>query len=343
MSHEVEQMFSIEVPWHGLGERIPEVVTAAVGIQKAGHEFDVELRDLFAGRPSPDVNVTEFTGKRATVRVNPDGSERILGVVGGRYTVIQNAAMWAFCEVLAATGEAKYETAGTLANGRHVWAMARLANCRVSIKGKDEVVPYLAITNSHDGTRALTAATIPFRIVCKNTLDAALANATASYQIFHVPSWQAQVGAARDALGLAIDYYAKFQEVGDLLASIEFGERQVKELTEGLWPQVGDELSNRRRRYREVVLETWEREQEVSPDFSNTAWLAYNTVARVADHRPTKSSADRVTQSILFGGARQQLKNRTLDLIGTMTGHPGLVLVGAPVNPEEDEENGSGF
>jgi len=343
MSHEVEKMFSIEVPWHGLGERIPEVVTAAVGIEKAGHQFEVELRDLFAGKPSPDVNVTEFTGRRATVRVNPDGTERILGVVGGRYAVIQNAAMWAFCETLAATGEAKYETAGTLANGRHVWAMARLSNCRVSIKGKDEIVPYLLITNSHDGTRALTAATIPFRVVCKNTLDAALTVASNAFQIYHVPSWEAQVDQARDALGLAVEYYEKFQDVGDLLASIEFGRRQVIELTENLWPQQGKELSGRRRRYREVVLETWEREQGESPDFADSAWLAYNAVARVADHRPTKGSRERVTQSIIFGGARQRLKNHALDMIATMSGHPDLVRVGAPMNPEEDEEAGNGI
>jgi hypothetical protein len=57
-------------------------------------------------------------------------------------------------EAVLAQPNVKWQTAGVLDSGRSVWCLA-LLNEPITLPGDDSpVLPYLAITNRHDGTAA---------------------------------------------------------------------------------------------------------------------------------------------------------------------------------------------
>jgi hypothetical protein len=84
MPHEVETMaYFGELPWHGLGTALDEadLYDWPGASRKAGLDWEVELVPLVTA--DTQIQVTHRAVRRQT-----DG--RILGVVGPRYTVLQN-------------------------------------------------------------------------------------------------------------------------------------------------------------------------------------------------------------------------------------------------------------
>src|SRR5215469_6294981 len=74
---------------------------------------------------------------------------------------------------------------------REVWVLAQspfqidLPDSRVDM--------YVLISSTHDGSGAVTAAVTPVRVVCMNTLRAALSRAQASYRVRHTSGAQGRL------------------------------------------------------------------------------------------------------------------------------------------------------
>ena len=114
MAANVETMFyTREKPWHGLGIRVAEALTSKEALTKAGLDWHVVQKPLttYDGSPVP--------GYFANIR---DKDDKLLGVVTDRYTVIQNEDAFAFTAGLLGAG-VRYETAGSLSEGRRVWIL----------------------------------------------------------------------------------------------------------------------------------------------------------------------------------------------------------------------------
>src|SRR5690606_1423164 len=112
---------------------------------------------------------------RHVIRRTRAGAE-VLGTVGKRWTPLQNRDAFRWFDPLLADGDCELEAAGSLKGGRNVWILARvrsIAPVTVGRRPDDEVRPYLLLSNAHDGTRAVTCAFTPIRVVCWNTLSAA--------------------------------------------------------------------------------------------------------------------------------------------------------------------------
>ena len=76
-------------------------------------------------------------------------------------------------EAVLSQPNVKWETAGVLGGGRSVWCLALLDE-PITLPGDDSpTLPYLAITNRHDGTAACALRATAVRIVCANTFRAA--------------------------------------------------------------------------------------------------------------------------------------------------------------------------
>ena len=118
MAANVESMFYVgrTAPWHGLGVSVEEAPTSEKALQLAGLDWQVEQRDIYtsAGR-----RVEQF---KANVR---DTDQKVLGVVSDKYQVVQNEEAFAFTDALLGEG-VQYETAGSLANGKMIWLLAKL-------------------------------------------------------------------------------------------------------------------------------------------------------------------------------------------------------------------------
>ena len=129
MPANLESMFYVrEVPWHGLGVRVEETLDSAQALEAAGLDWKVVQKPIYtadivcsSGKvyTSDEKLIPNF---KANVR-DSDGS--VLGVVSDRYRIVQNEEAFAFTDALLGEG-VRYETAGSLQNGRKVWMLAKL-------------------------------------------------------------------------------------------------------------------------------------------------------------------------------------------------------------------------
>ena len=174
MSANVETMFSVrEVPWHGLGTIVEEAPTSKEAIELAGLNWKVESKPVFNEKNE------EIPGFIANTR-NTDG--KVFGIVSNRYNIVQNEDAFSFTDSLIGE-DVRYETAGSLREGRTVWLLAKMPERKIL---GDKFDPYICFTNSHDGFGAVKVCMTPIRVVCNNTLNLALSNANRMWSTRHI-------------------------------------------------------------------------------------------------------------------------------------------------------------
>src|SRR5215471_16310478 len=132
--------------------------------------------------------------------------------------IVQNEEAFAWCDELLGGEGFHYKTAGALRGGQVVWLLAKSP---FELDLPDSPVEmYVLLTNTHDGTGAVTAAATPVRVVCMNTLRSALTNAQATYKIRHTSGAEARLAEAQRVLGLARGAAERMKDRADQLASV---------------------------------------------------------------------------------------------------------------------------
>jgi len=167
MAHQIESMMYLgATPWHSLGTKLNNPPTAREAIIAAGLNWEVATKAIRTVDG-------EALAHKATYRVS-DG--RILGVVGPHHKPYQNAEAFAWFDPFLAAGQARFETAGSLAGGRKVWILAKLSRDPAEIVKGDTVEKYILLSNAHDGSMAIRVGFTPIRVVCANTLAMAVSD-----------------------------------------------------------------------------------------------------------------------------------------------------------------------
>ena len=230
MSANVESMFSaVETPWHKLGVVTKDVLTAQDALITAGLDWLVKLEPVHFLTQQDEYKT--IADKYAVVR---ETDENCYGIVGNRYTPVQNLDAFNFMDTLVDSGDAKYETAGSLNGGATIFIQMRL-NTVLPID--DEVVPYMLLTNSHDGSGALKILMTPVRVVCSNTLRYALSKPTKnSISLRHTKSITGKIDEARNILGLTEMFYDSFSAEVNKLIETEVTKTVFDELMDKMFP-----------------------------------------------------------------------------------------------------------
>lgn len=225
MAANVESMFYVrEMPWHGLGTRVAEAPTSKEALRLAGLDWKVVQEPILTVRNEV------VPGFKANIR---DRDHSVLGVVTDRYKIIQNDEAFAFTDALLGEG-VRYETAGSLQNGRRVWILAHMP--REYIIMGEHISPYLLFSNTHDGSGAIKVCLTPIRVVCNNTLNLALNTAKRSWSMIHTGDVNAKMREAYDTLFTAEKYMAELGKEFDRLRNIELTDSQVRDYIEILLP-----------------------------------------------------------------------------------------------------------
>ena len=284
MSANVETMFyTREKPWHGLGTQVQEAPTSEKALWLAGLDWKVLQKDIYTeGR-------VRVPGYRANVR---DTDGQVLGVVTDRYKVIQNEEAFAFTDALLGKG-VRYETAGSLQDGRKVWLLARLPSEYI-ISG-EQISPYLVFSNTHDGAGAVRVAVTPVRVVCNNTLNLALDTAKRSWSMIHTGDIRGKLQEASDTLFLAEKYMENLGKEIEKLRATSISDEQVKEYIELLLPVEKDATAIQEKNIRRLRDDMRSRYYD-APDLQavgNNAYRFVNAVSDFATHaRPLRRSAN---------------------------------------------------
>lgn len=130
-----------------------------------------------------------------------------LAIVGEDYHIVQPRDILEFFREFCATNQLVMDTAGVLAKGRRVWALAR-TGAEVRIGGNDVVKQYILLATSYDTSLATIAKHTSVRVVCNNTLTIAANNAEASIRVTHSAKFNA--AQAQLSLGLLADDFTEF-------------------------------------------------------------------------------------------------------------------------------------
>lgn len=225
MAANVETMFSVrEKPWHGLGTVVSEAPKSAEALRLAGLDWKVIQASIYTNQGE----------KVDGYRVNMRSTDRqVLGVVTDRYKVIQNDEAFAFTDELLGAG-VRYETAGSLQEGRKVWLLARLP--REFIIAGERISPYLVFSNTHDGSGAVRVCVTPIRVVCNNTLNLALSTASRSFSMVHTGDIRGKIAEAKETLFMADKYMENLGKEFEKLRKQRVTDQQVKEYIEMLLP-----------------------------------------------------------------------------------------------------------
>lgn len=292
----VETMFYTEreVPWHGLGTPVQEALTSEEAIEKAGLNWTVEKKPIF------NENGIQIPKYFRTARSSDNST---LGIVSGRYKIVQNQEAFSFTDELI-SGDVRYETAGSLNEGRRVWLLAKLPD--KTILG-DKFDNYICFTNTHDGTGAVQVCMTPIRVVCNNTLNLALSQATRKWSTRHIGNLEQKMEEARKALEMAESYMVALDEKAKVFADTKVSEAEVEVMFDSIFPI--DQNNDTARKIRNVeYLKNAFFNCLKAPDivqYSGTAWGVINAMTDFVDHtspiRSTESYQENNWGKIMSG------------------------------------------
>ena len=223
--------------WHNLGQIVEQYPTSAEAIKYAGLDFEVIKSPLYTRGTGisigDDGEINEggnflLPDNFATMRTD---TNQVFGVVGKDYQIVQNKDAFAFFDAIVGGGDGiLYETAGALGNGERIFITAKLPDYIRVGDGDDITEKYIFLTTSHDGTGSITAAFTPVRIVCQNTLNAALGNMSNVVRIRHTSGAKQRLENAHKVMGLTNQLSIQLEGIFNQWTKVRICDEDVKKL-----------------------------------------------------------------------------------------------------------------
>lgn len=310
MPHEIESVaFAGHTPWHGLGTPLADedTVNWQTACHKAGLDWEAESVPL--------VTADDRRDRVAHVAVRRTSDNKVLGVVGPRYTVLQNRDAFQWFEPFLEAGEARLETAGSLRGGSRVWVLAKLNRDPLVIAPGDEVEKYLLLSHSHDGSLAVRCGFSPIRVVCSNTLAMAHgADASRLIRIRHTGDVLGSLMAVREVMDLADQEFRASGEQYRRLARTSITQAELRKyIKRAMRVEDKSEPSTRMSNIVEQVVRLAEagRGNDL-PSVRGTLWVGYNAVTEYLGYSRGRTQANRLNS--LWYGDGASLNRHALDV-----------------------------
>lgn len=311
MAHEIEEIngkaqmaYAGDVPWHGLGVKVPADLTPTQMLDAAGLNWSVEKVPAYAKIAGKQVAV----GQSALVR-SSDNS--ILDVVSDDWNPVQNEEAFDFFNEFVAAGDMEMHTAGSLKNGTIVWGLAKVKESFELFKG-DKIDSYLLFSNFHRYGFSTDVRFTPIRVVCNNTLTLSLNSsvermAKISHRKVFEPS------NVKEMLGIATHKLAKYKEMASFLGSKKAKEEDIIEYFCRIFPVSGSS-ENKRKEVSKNALTAYEslHTQPGAEYAEGTWWQPFNAVTYLTDHLAGRSADTRLASA--WYGSNKTLKTKALEL-----------------------------
>nr|AAU84559.1 hypothetical protein [uncultured organism BAC21E04] len=161
-----------ERAWHGLGTVTEGTLPAREAFETADALFTVEKRELFYPLIDEDHVADQRSGVYGVIRTD---SEQLLGVVSKQYEIVQNDSLLRMAEFIRE--EVDMDCVIVLSDGAKVCFTATLRGAETDIVPGDTVKRRIVGYLGHDGKTGCGAKFTNIRVVCQNTLTAALGEA----------------------------------------------------------------------------------------------------------------------------------------------------------------------
>lgn len=303
-----------EKAWHGLGTILKNAISTEDALNQGGLNYQVLKLPNVHCLP----NGEEIISEDSFFTVRTDVNKVLGGKLGKDYEVLQNVEALNVVDEILQSGTATIETAGAIDEGRKVFICLKI-NQGITVGSNDLINQYLLIATSHDGSLSITAMPTNVRVVCNNTLTAALHGSQEKIKIRHTVNASARLQEAAKILGLIKNNTAanedNYNAMAQLLISKEdmfnyFGNvfctpAEIKEMQKGTHAK--EVLSTRKQNVLADVLnfaQTGTGQRETLKGSDLTMWTAYNAVTGYVTRKKYSSASDRAN-SMLFGSSAQ--------------------------------------
>lgn len=283
-------------PWHGLGTVIEGRADAQQALSLAKLDWEVEPRPIFTA------DMEEIPSHRAITRADTGD---VLAIMGKGYTPVQNRTLAEIAETVVSTGEACFETAGSLFNGKLVWFLLKIGERQLS--NGEQHKNYLMASNGHAGNARTRFALVNTRVVCWNTYSAAVAENGQGFAITHTPNVLVRIEEAVKMMKWAHEGTdALFRSYEMLLDKAMTLDAANKLLRKSIVPGESDENID-------AILEKF---QHGAGNEGSTAFDLFNGVTDWLDHYEVKDikGAENRMKRVVFG-AEADVKRSALNTL----------------------------
>lgn len=232
----------------------------AEGCTRFGTHGAISQLDRF-----PDESVLTADGKHVFVvdethkQVIRSDNKRVLGSnLSSTYSLIshgrqaEGASMEQIVDAFKdVDGKVKFETAGSVADGKQVWALMYLDEPFQIPGDSSETLPFIALLNRHDGSGACKLTRTSVRVVCWNTYQMASAEGDRTglqYSFRHTGDVESRIEEAKLALdGLRVET-AEYREMCTELMKLNVSDAQLNVYLQEFLPnpaEHGEQVSER--------------------------------------------------------------------------------------------------
>mgnify|MGYP003114214828 FL=1 len=218
INNKVSMAYAGETPWHRLGQKLEGdgLMTIEQALELANLNWNVEMEPAIILVDGVPTELTDF------FRVFRSDTNATFQYATGQYHTLQNAELGELIrEILNQNDDAYVSAAGSLGDkGQKIFFSIKLPD-EITLSGGDKVETYLNVFSSHDGSVATTIMPSMIRVVCQNTMRAALANADASrtFKMKHTENQKDRVEEIRAKIGLAENVFEVMEgQMNDMIS-----------------------------------------------------------------------------------------------------------------------------
>ncbi len=354
MAHNVFNLdrlgLALKPAWHGLGKVFDRLMTTlevlqetSVGayqvIQGAGFvAYDPITNKVWHGgdESSPALPPPNYRLIATSAMFNfrddlsPRDANAILSPVGvGRgYEVVQNNELCEIADAVIGGTGARYESAGTLKNGKLVWLLARMPE-NIDVAG-DRVAKYILIYQSHDSSAPIVVAATSVRVVCYNTLSFALSDNKENenrVMIKHTTNAKERIAEAIVAVQKVHERFERDGAVFNSMARKAVDARFVDSFLKSLYPDPKGGNAKQSEKKRSAITDLIFGDQAggrvgaMLRDGQPTQWAVINGVAQYWQHesrivqREGMDVGENRFKQNMMGGTQELQRSRAFDLL----------------------------
>jgi phage/plasmid-like protein (TIGR03299 family) len=301
-----------EKAWHGLGQIVDKAMTAEEAIKLANLDYEVYKTTIHPSVDGTPNNVEAIEDKFAIMRQD---NNAYLGLVGSRYEIVQNRDAFGFFDAIIDSGEAIFETAGALGKGERIFVTAKLPTDM--LVGGEVCEKYIVLTNSHDGSSSIIAGLTTTRVVCNNTLQAALGNMSNKVSIQHRSGAKDKLAEAHKVMNIASSYMNEVEQIFNQMTEVKVDDGQLRKyITEVMRPanvvaQTQSEQEVISARFKNQVDSIYEfaltHPTQLTDAAKGTLWGAYNSISGYYNYIAKFRTDEDKFKSQMFGNGNVKI------------------------------------
>lgn len=314
-------------PWEKVGNKIPRNATVREALEAAELDWNVVKSPLFTEVETGKKKKKRLVIPKSYCLLRSTDNRVLSAYMGNRYKPVQNDyAFEVFSEFIKAGGMTM-ETAGSLSDGKHIWALASI-NQDIELAHGEVIRGYFLLIQSHLYGYALRAMFTPVRYPGGHTLVQPInvRSLTGTYRMPHSREFnEDRIQEIKELLGLAERNLLDFADKAKFLANSHLTEKDgVFYLTEVFNPEFISQCKTDKTPLPKTMQELQKNDNANRvvkkaaalidkypgadlPTCQGTAWGYFNAVLNAFDHEMGHNDDTRLESAWLGKNAGRKL------------------------------------